>query len=56
MKCPLDGSVYAKAAFNNTVCETCQLCKLGADALGLNVILEGFSINGASNEDPLGLL
>lgn len=41
VKCPLDGSVYAKQAYNDTVCETCQLCKLGADAMGLNVLLEG---------------
>lgn len=40
VKCPLDGSVHAKAKFDNQVCQTCQLCLLGKDALGLNITIE----------------
>lgn len=41
VKCPLDGSVYSKANYAGKVCETCQLCMLGADSMGLNILLEG---------------
>lgn len=57
VKCPLDGSVYSKAGYNGKVCETCQLCKLGADALGLNIMLEGMQAQatlGVGFDDPLG--
>lgn len=37
VKCPLDGSLFGKADFAGKVCETCQLCKLGRDSLGLQV-------------------
>lgn len=39
VKCPLDGSVFARAAFAGSVCETCQLCMLGRDTLGLQVMV-----------------
>lgn len=57
VKCPLDGSTYAKSKFNESTCETCQLCKLGVDALGLNVMLEGVAAASlGSMDDPLGLM
>lgn len=40
LRCPLDGSQFAKSKFENAVCLTCQLCRLGKDALGLNILLE----------------
>lgn len=40
LKCPLDGSVYNKSQYLGEVCSTCQLCKLGEDVLGLNILLE----------------
>ena len=44
VKCPLDGTVYSKK-YNGSVCQTCLLCLLGQDAIGMNIVLEG-----ASNE------
>jgi len=41
VKCPLCGSVYSKAGYSGRVCETCSLCQLGADSMGLNIMLEG---------------
>lgn len=40
VKCPLTGAVYAKS-WSGKTCETCNLVKLGADSLGLNITLEG---------------
>jgi hypothetical protein len=39
VRCPLDGSIYSKQ-FAGEVCMTCALCKLGEDAVGLNILLE----------------
>ena len=40
VKCPLCGSIYNKSEYLGQVCETCQLCKLGEDVLGLSIQLE----------------
>lgn len=42
VKCPLDGSIYSKK-FAGEICQNCNLCKLGEDAIGLKVLLEGES-------------
>ncbi len=59
VKCALDGSVCGRGGFAGQVCETCQLCRLGEDALGVSMLVqggeEGAKIAGASGEDPLGL-
>lgn len=40
VRCPLCGSVHAKAnGYEGKVCETCQLCRLGDDAMGLTILL-----------------
>lgn len=39
VKCPLCSSVYARATFDGVICQTCQLCTLGQDALGLSIQL-----------------
>lgn len=39
-KCPLDGSVYEKATNAGRLCDTCQLCQIGADAIGLTNVIE----------------
>jgi coatomer protein complex subunit alpha (xenin) len=56
VKCPLTGAVYAKSTYNNKVCSTCDMVKLGDDALGLNVMLEGMQQQqfAAGLDDPLG--
>ena len=40
VRCPLDGSIYSKS-FAGSVCLNCGLCKLGEDAVGLNILFEG---------------
>lgn len=40
VRCPLDGTVFERAGFSGKVCETCQLCRLGEEALGLNNMVE----------------
>lgn len=40
LKCPLCSSVYEKSTYAGKVCETCQLCMLGNDVLGLNIMLD----------------
>jgi hypothetical protein len=59
VKCVLDGSVFAKAGYAGTVCETCQLTRLGDDAMGYSILVEGAGGEektvGGSAEDPLGL-
>lgn len=41
VRCPLDGSVYQKGPDSlGKVCETCQLCRLGEDAVGLTNLIE----------------
>lgn len=40
VKCPLCGSVCARPAFADKICETCQLCHLGKDVMGLSIKLE----------------
>jgi len=39
VKCPLCTSVYGKT-FVDKLCETCQLCTLGLDTMGLSVMLQ----------------
>lgn len=39
VKCPLDGSVYDKTQ-SGQLCDTCQLCLLGQDAMGLTNLIE----------------
>lgn len=39
VKCPLCTSVFAKS-FADKLCETCQLCTLGLDTMGLSVMLD----------------
>lgn len=39
VRCPLDGSAFDKAQ-SGQVCDTCQLCKLGQDAIGLTNVVE----------------
>lgn len=39
VKCPLDGTIFAKS-FAGSVCQTCLLCKLGQEAIGMNIVLE----------------
>lgn len=41
LRCPLDGTIYQKSTYSGKVCETCQLCQLGVDAIGLTNIMEG---------------
>lgn len=42
VKCPLCGSIYSKASgYEGKICSTCQLCKLGVDTMGLQILLEG---------------
>ena len=40
VKCPLDGSIYSRSAFEGQICKTCDLCTLGQDSLGLSIKLE----------------
>jgi len=40
VKCPLCGSVFEKVTFMGKVCDTCQLCTLGQDTLGLSISVE----------------
>lgn len=40
VKCPLTGSVYEKAQYTGTICETCNLVELGPDCMGLTVALD----------------
>ena len=40
LRCPLCGSIHDKAKFNNQLCQTCQLCRLGKDSLGLNIVID----------------
>lgn len=41
LRCPLDGSVYAKNLETmGRICDTCGLCKLGEAAIGLNNLIE----------------
>jgi hypothetical protein len=40
VRCPLDGSIYSKQS-SGQVCQVCALCKLGEDAGGLTILLEG---------------
>jgi len=42
VKCPLDGSVFHKSQ-TREICQTCMLCTLGEETLGLNNVLEGYS-------------
>ena len=44
VKCPLDGSIFARSAFAGQICKTCELCTLGVDALGLSIQLEAGSL------------
>jgi len=39
VRCPLDNSIYHKS-WSGKVCETCQLCLLGQDAIGLTNYIE----------------
>jgi len=51
--------VYAKSSYAGKVCDTCQLTKLGDDAMGWSVLIEGAGEEqktfGGNLEDPLGL-
>lgn len=40
VKCPLCNSIFNKSEYLGRACETCGLCKLGEDVLGLNIQLE----------------
>lgn len=41
LKCPLCLSIYQKGSeTTGRICDTCQLCKLGEDAVGLNNLVE----------------
>ena len=40
VKCPLTGSVYARADYDGQICKTCNMVKLGQDSLGLSIQLE----------------
>lgn len=40
VRCPLDGCIYSKQ-FIGKICQVCNLCKLGEDAIGLKIFLEG---------------
>ena len=57
VKCPLDGSVFAKSGYSGQVCETCQLTKLGEDTMGYSILVQGAGEEEktGSAEDPLGL-
>ena len=39
VKCPLDGSIHSRSAFDGQLCKTCELCTLGQDSLGLSILL-----------------
>jgi hypothetical protein len=38
LKCPLDGSIFTKE-FSGQPCSTCELCTLGEDVMGLNLMI-----------------
>jgi hypothetical protein len=38
VKCPLDGAIHKKS-FAGQLCQTCKLCTLGEEALGLTISL-----------------
>jgi hypothetical protein len=40
VRCPLDGSIFHKS-FAGKLCDTCNLCLLGQDCMGLTNLLEG---------------
>lgn len=44
LKCPLCGSIVARAAAQEKngqlICQTCQLCPLDEDVMGLNIKIE----------------
>lgn len=40
LRCPLDGTVYQKSSSVGRLCDTCMLCKLGEDAVGLQNIVD----------------
>jgi len=57
VKCPLCNSIFAKT-FAGKMCECCQLCKLGEDTMGLNIMLDvpkdkEEKSNNATNDDFL---
>lgn len=39
VRCPLDKSMFEKQ-FKGQLCETCQLCKIGKEALGVKIFEE----------------
>lgn len=41
VKCPLDGSVYQRGSgAEGRLCETCMLCKIGEESVGLTNLIE----------------